>query len=182
MVLAVQHAVSTAEAKIADLERRLATAPRIEHLEASQHPAVLREAIQQASSLLILICPWIRIRVLRPLLPAIDAAIERGVQILIGYGMPKSSYHPDKTDEEALDELRQRQSRKQLWIAHLNTHEKVMIQDDQLFVNSSFNFFSYTGGDGRRESGTLQRGAVSHIRDKFLSAFPDHVRQSVREA
>jgi hypothetical protein len=161
-LLAAQRAVSAAQVKVAELECQLANAPRIEHLEAGQHPAVLREVIRQSYTLLILICPWIRIRVLRPLLPEIDAAIRRGVQILIGYGMPKSSHHPDKTDEEALDELRQRQSEQQLWLVHLGTHEKVMIQDDQVFVNTSFNFFSYTGGDSRRESGTLQRGGASH--------------------
>ncbi len=120
-------------------------------------------------------------RVLRPLLPDIDAAIRRGVHILIGYGMPKSSFHPDKTDDEALDELRQRQSGQQLWLVHLGTHEKVIVQDDQIFVNSSFNFFSYTGGDGRRESGTLQHGGVGPFRDKFISAFPEHIQESIRE-
>jgi hypothetical protein len=39
--------------------------------------------------------------------------MQRGVDILIGYGMPKHAYHPDKTDEEALDELRQRESGQQ---------------------------------------------------------------------
>lgn len=180
-LVAAQEAVSLAEAKIASLEKQLASVPRIEHLEASQHPAVLRTAIRQSKSLLILICPWIRIKVLRPLLPDIDAAIRRGVHILIGYGMPKSSFHPDKTDDEALDELRQRQSGQQLWLVHLGTHEKVIVQDDQIFVNSSFNFFSYTGGDGRRESGTLQHGGVGPFRDKFISAFPEHIQQSIRE-
>lgn len=95
--------------------------------------------------------------------------------------MPKSAFHPDKTDDEALDELRQRQSGQQLWLEHLNTHEKVIIQDDEIFVNSSFNFFSYTGGDGRRESGTLQHGGVRLVRDKFISAFPEHIQESIRE-
>ena len=178
---AAQQAVSAAREKIADLERQLASVPRIEHLDANQHPEVLRSAIRKSRSLLILICPWIRMKVLRPLLPEIDAAIKRGVHVLVGYGMPKSSYHPDKIDEAALEELRRRQSGKQLWLVHLGTHEKVIIQDDQLFVNSSFNFFSYTGGDGRRESGTIQRGGVGPFRDKFLAAFPEHIRQQVEE-
>jgi hypothetical protein len=48
-------------------------------------------------------------------------------------------------------------------------------------VNSSFNFFSYTGGDGRRESGTLQHGGVGPFRDKSISAFPGHIQESIRE-
>jgi hypothetical protein len=164
------------------LEKQLLEAPRSECLEASQHPPVLRDAIRNSRSLLILICPWIRTRVLRPLLPDLDAAIRRGVQVLIGYGMPRNPNHLDSSDEEALAELRKRQIDKRLWLVHLNTHEKVIIQDDSLFVNSSFNFLSYTGGDGRRESGTLQRVGVLEIRDRFLNAFPPHVRQHVQEA
>ena len=103
------------------------------------------------------------------------------INILIGYGMPKSPYHPDNTDEEALEELRERQFGQKLWLVHLGTHEKVIIQDDHLFVNTSFNFFSYTGKDGRRESGALQRGGVAPIRDKFLSAFPEDILERIRE-
>jgi hypothetical protein len=29
--------------------------------------------------------------------------------------------------------------------SHLGTHEKVLIQDEELFMNTSFNFLSYTG-------------------------------------
>lgn len=177
----VRREVAEAQTTIAELEKQLSTAPRIDYLEASQHPAVLRDAIRNSRSLLILICPWIRVRVLRPLLPDLDAAVRRGVQVLIGYGMPSNPNHPDNSDEEALTELRKRQIEKKLWLVHLNTHEKVIIQDDSLFVNSSFNFLSYTGGDGRRESGTLQRGGVVYVRDKFLNAFPSHVRQHVQE-
>ena len=117
------------------------------------------------------------------LLPTLKATlpVSHRSDFCVGYGMPKSSFHPDKTDDEALDELRQRQSGQQLWLVHLGTHEKVIVQDDQIFVNSSFNFFSYTGGDGRRESGTLQHGGVGPFRDKFISAFPGHIQESIRE-
>jgi hypothetical protein len=32
-----------------------------------------------------------------------------------------------------------------LKLSHLGTHEKVLIQDEELFMNTSFNFLSYTG-------------------------------------
>lgn len=159
------------ESKVAVLQRALESMPRIEHIEADQHPAVLLDAINNASEVLIMICPWIRRRVLKPLLPAIDKALRRGCCIWIGYGMPKNIHHPDNSDEDAIAELRKRQTGGQLHLAHLSTHEKVLIQDDRVFVNSSFNFLSYTGGDGRRESGTIQRGGVATIRNKFLDAF-----------
>ena len=156
----------------ARLSAELEAIPRTQHIEAGQHPAILVEAIDNARAVLILICPWIRMRVLRPLLPKLDKAMQRGCEIYIGYGMPKSPHHPDSTDEEALAELRKREKSGMLRLCHLNTHEKVIVQDDQRFVTSSFNFLSYTGGDGRRESGTLWLGGVAPLREKFLAVFP----------
>ncbi|MGI4829198.1 MAG: hypothetical protein ACRYFU_13545 [Janthinobacterium lividum] len=155
------------------LQATLDSIPRTQHIESSQHPGILLQAIDDARTVLILICPWIRMSVLRPLLPRLDRAMERGCLIYIGYGMPKSPYHPDNSDEEALVELRKREKCGMLRLRHISTHEKVIVQDDQRFVTSSFNFLSYTGGDKRRESGTLWLGNVGTYRDKFLSAFPD---------
>ena len=183
--LSSQHGVeallSRYTEEIERLEHLLSQAPRIDHLSAEQHPAVLLRAIRDAQHLLILISPWIKMRVLRSLLPELDATLRRGVLILIGYGMPPSKYHDDKNDASALELLRDRQRDSQLWLEHLGTHEKVIVQDDTLFVNSSFNFFSFTGEDGRRESGTVQRGGVTPILSKFLQAFPEHIQAAVQE-
>jgi hypothetical protein len=56
--------------KVAGLQFDLESMPRIEHIEADQHPAVLLDAINHASDVLLMICQWIRRRVLKPLLPA----------------------------------------------------------------------------------------------------------------
>ena len=153
------------------LRTELHAIPRTQHIEASQHPQILVEAIDNARAVLILICPWIRMSVLRPLLPKLDRAMERGCEIFIGYGMPINPHHPDNSDKVALDELRKREKSGMLRLHHLNTHEKVIVQDDERFVTSSFNFLSYTGGDKRRESGTLWMGNVGAYREKFLLAF-----------
>lgn len=160
-----------AEAHIRKLEAEIAGIPRTEHVDTEGHPALLREALRHARHTLILICPWIRTRVLTPYLADLSAALRRGVQVYIGYGMPKSAYHEEKTDPEALQQLKALISQGHLVIEHLGTHEKVIIQDDELFLVTSFNFFSYTGGDGRRESGLLQRGGAEAQHDKFLAAF-----------
>jgi hypothetical protein len=83
--------------------------------------------------------------------------------------MPRSDFHRDNSDARALAALRERAQRYRLFVVELGTHEKVLIQDDRLFVNTSFNWLSYDGGDGRRESGLLQQGAVGPIREKFLT-------------
>ena len=107
--------------------------------------------------------------VLRPLLPALDDLLARGCEVWIGYGMPKNKHHQDRTDLSALSALRERESTGLLHLVEMATHEKILVVDDLLFVNSSFNWLSFTGGDGRRETGTVLRGRLSHIRDRFLT-------------
>jgi hypothetical protein len=85
-------------------------------------------------------------------------------------GNLKNGSYPEKSDQNALDELKKRERSGLLRLAFLGTHEKVPIQDNEVFMNSSFNFLSYTGGDGRRESGTIQRGGISELRQKFIDA------------
>jgi len=153
-----------------DQKQALAAIPRVDHIDARAHPAIVKSAIGAASVNLVMICPWIKWRVLSPLLPEIDAAMKRGCKVWIGYGMPKNVNHPDNTDPNALEELKKREKGGMLKLSHLGTHEKVLIQDEELFMNTSFNFLSYTGGDGRRESGTIQRGGVADLLEKFIHA------------
>ena len=109
-------------------------------------------------------------RVLSQYLPDLDAALQRGCEIWIGYGMPRSDFHRDRSDEKALDALYQKREReRRLFLVELGTHEKVLIKDDDLFVNTSFNWLSYDGGDGRRESGLLQEGGVQNIKEEFMA-------------
>jgi hypothetical protein len=156
--------------KLDEQKQQLAAMPRVDHIEAGAHPAFVKATISAASTDLIMICPWIKWRVLGPLLPEIDAALKRGCRVWVGYGMPKSVSYPEKSDQNAVEALKKRESSGLLRLAFLGTHEKVLIQDDEVFMNSSFNFLSYTGGDGRRESGTIQRGGISELRLKFIDA------------
>jgi hypothetical protein len=174
-LLALRKLTSEMSLRNDKLQAALDSIPRTQHIESSQHPEILIQAIDNAQTVLILICPWIRMSVLRPLLPRLDRAMGRGCLIYIGYGMPKNPHHPDNSDEEALAELRKREKSGMLRLCHINTHEKVIVQDDQRFVTSSFNFLSYAGGDRRRESGTLWLGNVGTYREKFLLAFPKRI-------
>lgn len=169
---AVEQAKSEIERQQTELEKLeelLASAPRTRHLRVEEHPQILRKALREAQEVLILISPWIKMRVLSQYLPDLDAALKRGCEVWIGYGMPRSDFHRDRSDEKALDALRKRERERSLFLVELGTHEKVLIKDDDLFVNTSFNWLSYAGGDGRRESGLLQEGGVQDIKEEFLA-------------
>lgn len=160
------------EQRNAKLSAELGAIPRTQHIEAAEHPEILIKAIDDARAVLILICPWIKKRVLRPLLPRLDKAMQRGCEIYIGYGMPKIRTIRITVTRTLSPSCAKREKSGMLRLCHLNTHEKVIVQDDQRFVTSSFNFLSYTGGDGRRESETIWFGGVAALREKFLAAFP----------
>jgi hypothetical protein len=164
-----EEAIAKSDAERQRLLNELAEIPSTELIEARNHPHVLAQAIKEAEHTLIVISPWIKMRVLRPLLPAIDALLARGCEMWIGYGMPKNPRYEDKTDPEALEALTERQQAGKLHLVYLSTHEKTLIVDDRMFVTSSWNWFGYTGGDGRRETGVVLRGRLANYRDRFLA-------------
>ena len=168
------------QTELEKLEELLASAPRTRHLRVEEHPQMLRKALREAQEVLILISPWIKMRVLSQYLPDLDSALKRGCEIWIGYGMPRSDFHRDRSDEKALDALRKREREQRLFLVELGTHEKVLIKDDDLFVNTSFNWLSYDGGDGRRESGLLQEGGVQSIKEEFLADLKERQLQMSR--
>lgn len=164
----LNEALQKYEAEIEELRKALANAPVTRHLETKDHPPLLKESIKAARETVLIISPWIKMRVLRNLLPDLDDALGRGCEVWIGYGMPPSTMHKDKSDPEAIDALRSR-AVNGLRLVDMWTHEKVLVVDDELYVNTSFNWLSYSGGDGRRESGLLQRGGVHQFRERFLA-------------
>jgi hypothetical protein len=161
--------INRQQTEIEKLEKLVAEMPVTRHLSVAEHPDILHKALRDAREVLVVISPWIKMRVLSRYLRDIDSALERGCEIWIGYGMPRSEFHRDNSDERALAALRERAQNHRLFLVELGTHEKVLIQDDDVFVNTSFNWLSYDGNDGRRESGLLQCGGVQAIRQKFLA-------------
>jgi len=164
-----EEAIAKRDAERQQLLDKIASMPTSELIASREHPPLLAQALREAKQTLVLISPWIKMRVLRPLLPDLDALLARGCEVWIGYGMPKSKRHQDTSDTDAIRALQEREKSGLLHLVEMVTHEKVLIVDDLLFANSSFNWLSYSGGDGRRETGTVLRGRLSHIRDKFLT-------------
>jgi hypothetical protein len=164
-----EEAIAVRDVELQRLLDKIAILPTSQLLESREHPPLLRQAIREAKQSLIVISPWIKMIVLRPLLPELDALLARGCEVWIGYGMPKNKRHQDASDPDAIRALQERERSGMLHLVEMITHEKVLIVDDLLFAISSFNWLSFRGGDGRRESGILLRGRLSQMRDRFLT-------------
>jgi DNA-binding MarR family transcriptional regulator len=141
------------------LEPDAAADDTLESLLCHQHPDILRGALQQARKRLLIISPWIRHHVVDALfLRDLEAALHRGVNVHIGYGIddgdqrkpgspaPAGQNKPaiSKPAKLALDALARRyRNFKFVYIG--NTHRKLLVCDDTFSVITSFNWLSFRG-------------------------------------
>ena len=108
---------------------------------------ILREALAGARSRLLILSPWITSEVVdADALLAIGKLLERGVELYIGYGMDDQKKR--KAIPPSLETLSRRHPN--FTLCELgNTHEKVLIKDDDYIVSGSFNWLSFRGDPHR---------------------------------
>jgi len=129
----------------------------------------------------VIISPWVKLGVVSRLISDFGNALRHGVEIWIGYGIPDSSKHDDKSDPVAIKKLRQlkgcidliefRKSPREQ-----GTHEKILIQDEDLCVIGSYNWLSYEARDNtRREMSILIKGKA------HVEGFQSQIMRQLRE-
>ncbi|MCT9810929.1 hypothetical protein N0K08_09805 [Acidovorax sp. Be4] len=146
----------------------------LESLLCHRHPEILRNALKDARKNLLIISPWIRHQVVdQPFLLDLEAALQRGVAVHIGYGIDEGDARrpgapglagqnkPAITPQakQALDALAKRFSNFN-FVYIGNTHRKLLVCDDDFSVTTSFNWLSFRGdskGKPRDEYGQLVR-------------------------
>lgn len=146
----------------------------LQSLLCHQHPQVLRDALKNAKSRLLIISPWIRHQVVdRFFIGDLEAALRRRVKVHIGYGIDEGDRQgqpaapaavgvkPAITEQakRALDALAKRYPNfKFVYIG--NTHRKMLVCDTDFSVTTSFNWLSFRGSPRdkpRDEYGQLVR-------------------------
>ncbi len=172
-----------AHVRITKLQENVGAAPTVEPLETKDHAPLLKKALQTANHTLIVFSPWLKRRVVNSLLPDFHAALKRGCEIWIGYGMPPSRNHADNTDADALECLKSLAFDGKLYLVDLSrengSHAKEIVCDDDFYVATSYNWLSFDGTT-RRETGLLVKGAgfVRDRRQQCLSTLMSVLRSS----
>ncbi|MCR4378056.1 MAG: phospholipase D-like domain-containing protein [Rhodospirillales bacterium] len=165
--LAAISEVETAERELASL--------KVRPIAVYEHPPLLEDALESAEKRVLIISPWITSAVVdKRFLKRLEVALERGVDVRIGYGLDdnRRGGRPEpNAAEKALYDLAKKHSRlKVVWLG--NTHAKILLKDSEWFVVSSFNWLSFRG-DPRRtfreEWGTFV--GVSSAVDKYFAEF-----------
>ena len=119
-------------------------------LSTYDHRPLLIKALNEAHNSVILVSPWIKRGGLNnEILSLIRSAVNRGINITIGYGISQKK-DSDKWVLEELNKIAKNKNKGKLQIVALNnTHEKVLIMDNKFLVITSFNWLSF-GGDPKR--------------------------------
>ena len=162
---------SAAIAEAEGAERELA-ALKVRPVAVYEHPPLLEEALDTAQKRLLVISPWITTAVVDPrFLKRLQAALERGVEVRIGYGLEdRRQGRPElNAAEKELHEIAGRNRRlRVVWLG--NTHAKILLKDSEWFVVSSFNWLSFRGDPRRtfREEWGMFVGVTSVV-DKYYA-------------
>lgn len=159
------------EKKLAEMEDEKKGADRI--LSTYDHRPLLINALENAQRSIIIISPWIKSGGLdNQILNLIDKAVQRNTKVIIGYGISQKK----DSDKWILDRLNGIQSKKfgknLVIIALNNTHEKVLIKDNDFMVITSFNWLSFKGDfqkGFRQETGyyTESKEAISQMKQNL---------------
>ncbi len=132
------------ENKIREMENERKNADRV--LSTYDHRPLLIDSLQNASKMVVIVSPWIKSGGLNDeVIRLIEGALQRKTKIIIGYGISKKE-DSDKWILNQLEGIQKKSYGKNLQLIRLsNTHEKVLIKDDDYMVITSFNWLSFKG-------------------------------------
>jgi hypothetical protein len=152
----VAQLAKSAEAPKVSTGRRTTLRPRallpdgaLQRLTVLDHQPLLRDAIENAKRRVMIFSPWITALVVdRPTIAALRKMLDRGVKLHIGYGLDDDRKVPKPIPEDLqklADDCPSFELRR-----FGDTHEKVLIKDDEFIVLTSFNWLSFRGDAERR--------------------------------
>lgn len=130
--------------QLEELQNKQESANRI--LNTYDHRPLFLKALKDAQKQVIIVSPWIkRSGVNNEVLLLIEKALQKKVQVVIGYGI-SDDQDSDPKILKKLEDMRKKSYGNYLTLISLNnTHEKVLICDNDFLVITSFNWLSFRG-------------------------------------
>jgi DNA-binding MarR family transcriptional regulator len=159
------------EKKIDEIKNERKGADRI--LSTYDHRPLLLDALDNAQNTVVIVSPWIKSGGLNnEILGRIERALQKRIQVIIGYGISKKE-DSDKWVLQRLSDIQKKRYGKNLHLVRLcNTHEKVLIKDNEYMVITSFNWLSFKGDPDkgfRQETGyyTESKDAIKQMKENL---------------
>lgn len=156
----------------ASIEKEL-NSQETRYLEVQEHRPLFERSIMSVQKRLLIISPWIRDAVLNQIrLGKLKTAVERGVEVFIGYGLGDDDKPGRDKGDRAIEFLEQLATRNSnLHFQELgDTHAKILLVDDLYAVVGSFNWLSFEGSARRdfREEMSFRTNKKEEIERLFL--------------
>ena len=162
------------EKKIDEMKNERKGADRI--LSTYDHRPLLLDALNNAKNTVVIVSPWIKSGGLDDeILGCIERAVQRKTRVFIGYGISKKE-DSDKRILRKLSNIQNKQYGNNLYLVRLgNTHEKVLIKDNEYMVITSFNWLSFKGDPNRgfrQERGiyTEYKDAIKQMKEELSNS------------
>ena len=126
--------------------------------------------LDNAQNTVVIVSPWIKSGGLNnDVLGRIERALQRNTQVIIGYGISKKEDSDKWILQRLTDMQKKKYGNKLLLVRFSNTHEKVLIKDNEYMVITSFNWLSFKGDPNkgfRQETGyyTESKEAIKQMK------------------
>jgi len=162
----------------AQIESFTQAAPRTEVLPMAEHRPRLLKALQDAQRRIIIVSPWLTRKAVNwELRDGIAHTVERGVQVIIGYGFSEEGDREEEITLSSLERIQKGRGGRNLKLERIgDSHAKVVVCDDAYLITTSFNWLSFAGRSdwgNRVEFGTLtsDRKAITQMLDELSTLF-----------
>lgn len=156
------------EKKIDEMKNERKGADRI--LSTYDHRPLFLDALDNAQNMVVIVSPWIKSGGMNnEILGRIERALQRGTRVIIGYGISEKE-DSDRWILQRLTDIQKKKYGDKLLLVKLsNTHEKVLIKDNEYMVITSFNWLSFKGDPNkgfRQETGyyTESKEAINQMK------------------
>lgn len=156
------------EKKIDEMKNERKGADRI--LSTYDHRPLLLDALDNAQNMVVIVSPWIKSGGMNnEILGRIERALQRGTRVIIGYGISEKEDSNRWILQRLTDIQKKKYGDKLLLVKLSNTHEKVLIKDNEYMVITSFNWLSFKGDPNkgfRQETGyyTESKEAINQMK------------------
>lgn len=141
------------------------------------------EALKSVKSKMLIESPWIKRATLK-YTELIESALKRGITIYILYGIESNDEHYRKAEKE-VERLKQKYQKFNL--IHLpthfeeqgnhgmtGTHRKLIIKDDEFYIQGSFNFLSFNKEKGQKVANEESILISKNVNQKWKTVFDEY--------
>lgn len=123
-------------------------------IQTKEHKKYFLYILGSAKKAVYIQSPWVRYEILEVYKNDLESALKRGVKIYIKYGIkPRNKFDKAGIDEKSKELFKQyKQTYPQyFFVKNDNSHEKILICDEDFMLIGSFNWLSFLGKSIRNE-------------------------------